>query len=596
MRFKLKIVTLILMAGALSHFSPAAAIAQNISVEATVNTNKVALGSALNFSIAINGTQNVSDLNLPDIDGFDKKYLGPSRSISIVNNTYSSSISFNYSLLPLRTGQLVIPSYQLVIEGQTFKTAEISVEVVDSQTGVSSENVTELNDKIFIQVQVSKNELYINEPLAIKVFMYSAGLSIRDIQYPRIESIGFIDEPFGQPKQYQQVLEGKRYDIIEFSKVVYPTRTGQLTIGPAQLDCNIVVRSQGQSSSLFEDDFFNAFFDRGEKRPATLTSQPVTVNVIDLPAEGKPADFTGGVGNFNYEVSVSPTEIRVGDPVTLRMKIEGKGNLKAIEFPKIKDEVRFKLYDPIIKEEGRTKMLEQVLIPLSEEVTEIPATNFTYFNNDQGKYMTVTQGPFPIKVLKAEQEGGLFVVGADSQPVFTAPEKIGEDIVFIKDIPGTMRIKGERIYNSFIYSIVLIIMLMVLAGGNLYYKMSHKIQTDRDFARQRKAQKMAKKELRKLKQYIYENRQIEFYDRVFKLYSQYLSNKLLIPVGTIGRAQISKLLEKYQIDKAIMNDIETIFIECESIRYASAKVNEGQMTVSYQRLERIIDCLERKIR
>lgn len=574
---------------------PATVLAQGVTVEATVNTNKVALGSAINFSITINGTQNVSDLNLPDIGGFDKSYLGPSRSISIVNNTYTSAVAFNYSLLPLRTGQLTIPSFQLLIDGQTYRTAEIKIEVVDAQSGASSKNVTELNDKIFIQIQVSKSELHINEPLVVKVFMYSAGLSIRDIQYPRIESIGFIDEAFGQPKQYQQVLEGRRYDIIEFEKVLYPSRTGQLTIGPAQLDCNIVVRTQGQSSSLFEDDFFNAFFDRGEKRPTSLTSQPVTVNVADLPEEGKPENFTGGVGNFNFVASISPTEVHVGDPITLKMKIEGQGNLKAVEFPEIKDGDRFKLYDPIIKEEGRTKTLEQVVIPTSEAVTEIPATTFSYFNHERGKYVSVTQGPFPVKVSKAEQEAPT-VVGLNAQPMLLAPEKIGEDIVFIKDSPGRLQVKGERIYHSFFYSLVLVFLLMSLATGNLLYKKTHKMETDRNFARQLKASRIVRKELKKLKQYIYENRQEEFYDRLFKLFAQYLSNKLLIPAGTVSRTQVQVLLEKYDIEKPLLNDIESIFLECESIRYASGKVNEGQMTVSHQRLARIIDHLERKIR
>lgn len=570
--------------------------AQDFSIEATVNTNRVALGSALNFSITINGTQNVSDLNLPDIDGFDTKYIGPSRNISIINNQYTSSISFNYSFLPLRTGQLRIPSFQLNIEGKDYRTNEIIIDVVDPQTQQTSGNVTQLNDRIFIQIQVSKNEMYINEPLIVKVFMYSSGLSIRDIQYPRVEHIGFIDESFDQPLQYQQILEGKRFDIIEFKKVIYPTRTGQLTIGPAQLDCNIVVRNQNRSSSLFEDDFFNAFFDRGEKRPASLTSQPVTVNVIDLPVEGKPDDFSGGVGDFNFDVSVSPADVSVGDPVTLKMKIEGQGNLKAINFPKLMDEENFKLYDPIIKEDGRTKTLEQVLIPKSEDVAEISVAPFSFYNIEQGKYQTVTKGPFPIKVKKSDRDSGLVVLGLDDQPALIAPEKIGEGIVFIKESPGNLLVKNQRIYNSFGYSLVLFVMLLGLISGNLWYKMTHKIETDQDFARQIKAYKTAAKELKKVKQYIYENRPKEFYDRLFKLYLQYMSHKLGLPAGTVGYAEIKRSLEKYQIDSTILNEIGHVFQECESIRYASGQVNEGQMNISHQRVERIIGHIERKVR
>ncbi|MGE0267744.1 MAG: BatD family protein [Candidatus Omnitrophota bacterium] len=591
------ILLIAILLGAVLADSPVC-FAQDYSVEATVNTNKVALGSAITFSLTIYGTETFSEIKLPDIDGFDKKFIGTSSTnISILNSQYISSISFNYSLLPLRTGQLKIPSFNLNISGNSYQTGEIIIEVIDPQSQPSTGAVTQLQDNISLQIQTSKNELYLNEPLIIKVFfLYASGLSIRDPQYPRIEHIGFIDDSFDQTRQYEQVLDGKRFNIIEFRKVIYPTRTGQLTIGPAQMDCNIVVRSPNRTSSLFEEDFFNSMFNRGEKRPVTVTSQPLTVNVLDLPAEGKPENFSGGVGNLNFDASVSPTEVQVGDPVTLKMKVEGQGNLKAVEFPRIKDTEDFKFYDPLIKEEGRAKTFEQVLIPKSENVTEIPVLSFSYFNIETGKYETITQGPFPIKVKKVEQDSGLVVLGLDHQPVLVAPEKIGEGIVFIKDSPGTLKIKGEQLHNSFLYSLVLILMLLGLISGNLWYQMTHKMETDQDFARQRKAYKTARKELKKAKQYIYENRHKEFYDRLFKAYLQYVSHKLSLPAGMVGHGEIRKSLEKHQISRDILNDMDHVFQECEAIRYASGQVNEGQMNISHQRVERIVDYIERKVR
>ncbi|MBP9855254.1 MAG: protein BatD [Candidatus Omnitrophica bacterium] len=572
------------------------AMAEDISVVATVDANKVPLGSALNFTISINGTQNVSDLNLPEIDGFDMKYIGPSRNISIVNTQYTSSISFNYSLLPLKTGQLKIPAFQLNIEGKTLSTEEITIDVIDGQSQQPSGNVTQLNDKIYLQVVVSKTELSMNEPLEVKVFMYSSGLSLRDIQYPRIEHAGFIDESFDQPKQYQQVLEGRPFDIFEFSKIIYPTRSGALTIGPAQMECNIIVRSQNQPNNMFEDDFFNSFFDRGEKRPLTLTSQAVTVNVKELPLVGKPSDFSGAVGNFTYTVSASPTDVQVGDPITLKMKIEGQGNLKAVEFPKIDDEEKFKLYDPIIKEEGRIKTLEQVLIPKSETVMEIPETKFTFFNHESGKYEVLSQGPFPITVKKAEQDAPVIALDSKEQPVVGTAEKIGEDIVFIKDSPGGLGIKKKGIRHGFLYFFILFLMFGCLIGGEFWFKITHKMETDQEFAKQLNAARLAKKELKKSKQYISENRPKEFYDYLYKTFFQYLSHKFNIPVGMVAQSEIKKLLAKYLIDKDVMNDIDRAFQECESIRYASGRVSEGQMNISQQRVERVIDYMERKVR
>lgn len=584
----------------LSAVVPVSAAKPQISVEATVDANNVVLGAEINFAVTIKGTKQVSELILPDIDGFEKRYLGPYTNISIVNNSYTESVSHRYILLPLKTGTFQIPSFQVEINGEVYSTDPISITVTDSAAGPGTDPQQQisLTDKIFVQLQLGKTDVYLNEPVEVKVFMFYSDIKVRDIQYPKIEHIGFIDEAFGQPKQYERVIDGRRFRIIEFTKLIYPTRTGELTVGPAQLQCSIVFRAKNRRSrSPFDDNFFGSIFDAYESRPMVLTSLPVLVKVKDLPTEGQPENFGGAVGKYSFDATVSPAEVNVGDPITLRMQVEGRGNLKAINFPEVVDEEEFKVYDPIIKEEGQTKTLEQVLIPKSPKVKAVPQVAFSYYNNETGKYETVQQGPFPLKVHETEQQGDFRVVGLqEQQPVIMSQEKLGVDIVFIKDGPGTFRPVGYRVYRNWKYYVVVFLLSLLYGGGYMLYRVTHRMETDQGFARRRHASKLAQTELRVLSKMIVEKPGPEFYDHLYHLFQQYITHKLHLPAGKSTLPVIKAKLEPYHVDEDIIEEIKRIFTECEAIRYASRAVREGEMQASHHRVVKVIEYLERKIR
>ncbi|MCA9392563.1 MAG: protein BatD [Candidatus Omnitrophica bacterium] len=570
----------------------------DITVEATVDSNSVALGSEINLAITFKGTKDVTDIIIPDIDGFEKRYIGPFTNISIVNNSYTESVSHRFKLLPLRTGNFQIPTFHLELNGEQFSTQPIAVTVTDPAAGGGNQQQISLNDKIFLQLQIENSNVYLNEPVVAKVFMFYSDIKVRDIQYPKIEHIGFIDEAFGQPKQYERVIDGRRFRIIEFTKLIYPTRTGELTVGPAQLQCSIVFRAKNRRSrSPFDDGFFGSMFESYESRPMVLTSLPVMVTVKDLPKEGMPADFGGAVGQYSFNATVSPTEVQVGDPITLRMYVEGRGNLKAINFPEVVSEEDFKIYDPIIKEEGQTKTLEQVLIPKSTTVKEVPKVAFTFYNNETDKYETVEKGPFKLTIKEAEQAEDFRVVGLqEQQPVIMSQEKLGEDIVFIKDDPGRLRPVGHRVYRNWMYYAVVGLFALLYLGGYLLYRVTHRMETDQSFARRRQASRIAQTDLKVLHKKIIEKPGQEFYDHLFQLFQQYIRHKLQLPAGKASVAVIRAKLEPYQVEEEILKEIGKIYAECDAIRYASRAVKEGDMQASHQRVVKVIEYLERKIR
>jgi len=577
---------------------------QDIRVEAEVSSQKVTLGSTIQFTITIHGTSNIDPIRLPPIDGFEVRYLGPSTRVSIVNGRQTSSKSFIYSLFPLREGKFQIPTFNVIVSGKSYTIPSIPLEVVASMGGVGSiidNQPTSLQDKLFSVLKVPKEEVYLNESLPMKVLVFISGLSVRDIQYPDLNNIGFSIGEYDQPQQYQQIVNGIRYNIVEFNTKIYPTRVGELQLGPAKITCNIIIpNSRGISrfgrGGIFDDDFFNSFFDRHEKRPVILESAGVNIKVLPLPDEGKPNDFSGAVGEYHFNVSMGPDHVKEGDPITLRMTIIGKGNLSAVQMPSLSFEDNFKIYDPQVFEKGGIKKSEQVIIPQSEQIKEVPAIQFSYFDPQLKKYRTITKGPFPIKVAKLEDGEEFKVVGLNGEYKPFEPEIFGKDIVFIKTRPGKFRISQQHVYNSSLFYVAIMLAIIAWVGTFLNYKRTDRIKTDIAYARRLLASRNVKRGLNQVKRLIETTNKEKFYDAVFKTIQDYLGDKLHLSSGAVTFESVQAKLSSKKIEKNAIDEIKVIFDECDMIRYASADINQDDRSASYQRLANNINYLERHLK
>jgi len=581
------------------------AYAQDVWVEAELSSKKVALDSMLQFTITVHGDNNIESIQLPAIEGFESKYLGPSTHVSIINGQYSSAKSFVYSLFPLKVGTFAIPAFAVNISGKEFKLQSFPIEVVGSMGNVArlqDDQPISLAEKLFIVLKTPKQQVFLNEALPVKIFLYVSGLSLRDIRLPELNNIGFTMEEYEKPQQYQQVVNGQRFDVVEFNTKIYPTRIGELQLGPAKIECNLLVQSSrrktrfGQIQSIFDDDFLNSFFDRHEKRPVALSTEKVPITVLPLPKEGKPNDFSGAVGHFGFNVSVSPDRVKEGDPITLRMTINGKGNLAAIHFPSLPFEDNFKLYDPHVFEKNTIKKSEQVIIPKSDQITEVPAIQFSYFDPDLNKYRTITKGPFPITVTKLESGEDFKVVGLEGEFRPADPETFGEDIVFIKTRPGKFQISGHHVTNSALFYVIIILAAIFWFGIFLNFKRSHRIKTDIVYARRLRAPRQAKKGLAQAKALIAAGKREEFYDQIFKTLQHYLGNKLQLSSGAVTFENVHAKLSAKNIEPNVIDHIRIIFEECDRVRYASGDIHQDTMNVSYQRLAQNINDLERYLK
>lgn len=591
-------------------FLPIDLQAQNISIEAFVNSDRIMLGSSLKLTLTVTGTKDVGPIDLPSIAGMEARYLGPSTRISIVNGKFSSSVAHIYTLIPLRVGKFQIPSISITLSGKSYTTDPVDIEVVDqgalrgTQQHKASSQPLSLKDKVFLTTEIPKTQLYLNEKSSLTFKLYISGVSLRDIQYPDFKHTGFTIDQFQKPKQYRENIGGTVYDVVEFKTFIYPTRTGKLSIGSTKLKSNVLIRSTerrrkfgfGSFDSFFDDDFLGGVFDRYQKHPIAVESNDTIINVLPLPKEGKPVNFSGAVGRFDFEASVNPAEVKVGDPVTLKMKIQGDGNLKSAAMPSLEPGSNFKLYDPQIKVEGGAKTLEQVVIARTDKVTQIPAIGFSYFDVKAKRYKTITRGPFSLRVIKPDKLEQFEIIEFADEKKAVVKEKLGRDIVFIKDRPGDFRKINSDLYRSSGFVTLVILSFLIWLSALVGYRRTHKLRTDVGYARRLRALRQAKKELNEARRFLEQQQQKEFYNSIFRTLQEYFGNKFHLSSGAVTIETVNNKLNSYKIETELLKSIKSLFAECDLIRYASVDTDENKMRDNYKKTEEIIDYLEKHVK
>lgn len=601
-----KRLQIFIVTGLISLFHTAV-FAKDINFEATVDRNKVGLGQPLQLNLTFDGTQNIPALELPAIEGFQVRYSGPSTRMSIINGQASSSITHVYTLLPTKIGTFKIGPFKFEHNGDTYNSNQINVEVVEVATPQEDQPIQEkqvetkdLSDRIFLIMQVKKNKVYLNEVIPVTIKLCVNRLGVRDIQYPQFSHDGFSAGEFEKPGQYQEVIGGVNYDIIEFDTTIFGLRPGEFRLGPANLQCNLNVKKQSRRhvpssfEDLFDSDVFDNFFGGYQTYPLSLKSADLPITVLALSEENKPSSFSGALGVFDLKATANPTEVKVGDPITLKVVVRGQGNFNTVNLPVISLGNDFKSYEPQVKQEKDTKTFEQVLIPLNANIKEIPAISFSFFNTQTDQYETITRGPFSIKVIKPEKEEELKIIEGKQLVSSAKEEKLGRDIVYIKDNPGGLKKKGEHLYKNKIFLGFQIIPLLFYFLILVVHTKVRRLQTDVKYARQLLAPRKAKAGIIRARGYL-ENGSIQgFYDSLFETLQEYLGDKFHLPSKSITASVIDEQLKSRGIPEEIQLKLKDIFSECDIVRYAASQLTRENMQNSLKKIEEAIDYLQRK--
>ena len=543
------------------------------------------------------GTQNIPAPELGDLAGFQAQYLGPSTQVSIVNGQMSASISHRYALVPRQVGQFTLGPFRLEYQGRTYEATPISVRVTaQAQAPQGGERGTADGGDLRLQVVLAKSELYVGERIPLALKLYVGNVRVDQLQYPKVPGEGFVLENFPEPKQSDEVIAGRRYRVVQFDTTLTPLRAGTLTLAPT---ADMAVLSSGRrrgggAGDPFFDQFFGGAF--AERRPFQAHADPVTLTVNPLPDAGKPPDFSGAVGQFDFTLEAKPTELSAGDPITVRMRISGSGNLGTVTAPAAPVDDRFRSYEPVAaksEEAQGVRVFEQVVIPKEAGIAELPAVSFSFFDPEARSYRTIRRGPTALTVRAAAALAEPKVVapqvaGAPERPA----EKLGRDIVYIKDQPGDFQRRGAAFYTRGWF---VAIQVLPVAGFLVLWSVirrRERLAADPRLVRFRQAGREARRTLATLQRQ--PSGGAKFYDDLASAVRSYLAAKLDLPPGAVDAAQVAERLSRNGTSSEVREQVRSFFDLVERVRYAPSAAAAPERETALALARQIVDHLERE--
>lgn len=580
--------------------------AQDILFEANVDRTQLSLDEQINLTIRVSGNvKSIPQPKLPSLNDFAVFSAGRSQSFEFVNGKVSSSVTFNYILVPKKEGEFTISPAEISLEGKVYKTAPIKIIVLSRiQKGLTpSEKVEEKKMKekakdLFIQTAVDKKKAFVNQQITLTFRFYQGVRLFRSPEYTPPTLTGFWVEDLPPQRQYYKTIDGKRYFVTEIKTALFPTKAGKHTIGEATLKCRVE-----DIDRFFDFDPFN-ILDRDitnlfrERKPKILKTKPIEIEVLPLPDEGKPDGFKGTVGELSISAWVDKKELEAGQPITLKIKISGEGNIKSITEPMIPQMDDFRVYSSGSSEEVSKKdykvqgfkIYEEVLIPKAPGSYTIPSVEYPYFNLKTKKYQILKTTPFVITAYPS--------TSLSSTPLTQIPKEEIEfelkDIRYIKISLEGLKNQGGYLFKNPFFLLFQFLPLLALIVAYQYTRQKQKLETDIEYARKRKAYKLAKKRLKSAQKLIDSKKTKQFYSEIAKALTSYIGDKLNLSAFGLTKTEMIKELEKKGIDKEKMKRIIKLLDQCDLARFAPFSSTTEAMKKNLKSAKDVILDLEKK--
>jgi hypothetical protein len=566
------------------------------AAELTIDSDQIAVGEAAQLTITIHGSTAADRPRLNPPGGLSIESAGTSNQIQLINGAFSSQLCFNYSVVALKPGQYTIGPFDIKAGNKTLHTNSLVLTVSGSAAGNNHSQPAgpdeEQDDtdsrQLSLMLDMPKTTLYQGETVPVTIKLLVAGISVEGVSYPSLGQSEFVLGKMAEPVKTQEVVNGIAYKALEFHTTLTPVKTGNIALGPAAINCNIVVR--GRES----DSFFGDVFPSLERRSVQIKSKKIPIRILPLPAAGKPADFSGGIGQFQLKVSASPGAVTQGDPVTVKMALSGKGNIQVVNAPVLKNQDGFKVYDTQRKsvnaQDGNSGAVsfEQVLIPVDGKIKQIASYHFSYFDPAKGFYQQITAPPIPLAV-KANPDFNNGIVSDHPD----RGQQLGRDLVFIKNSPGNLRLAKERLYYQVWFWILQLLPLIGLFITLYYHHYIKMLQSDTPEARSLRAGNRAQTQLDKAKDKLNSGKTDELLEELHSIIRTYLAQKYNLAAAGMT-VDVVESLKNEGIDANVLQQIGDFFTKYDFYRFTGAGISSDDAGQMLQNIAHIIDELNKK--
>jgi hypothetical protein len=587
--------------------------AQNVSITASVDRTHIGLNE--DFTLVVEVSGDAAEPKLPDMNAFAALAgTSSSQNIQIINGRMSSSRTYQYTFFARAAGKFTINAVEVEVKGQIYKSQPIEIEIAPSSSGGAAPQTPpgsrgqpgeppppNLEGNLYLDAKVDRSRVFQNEPVVIRYKIYTR-LNISSYGISSAPNFsGFWVEEFPapqQPRTYRETIEGQTYLVAEIKKTaLFPQAVGKKNLEPLVIECEVQLPRR-RSRDIFDDFFNDPFLARTSRQK--VSARPVEIDVLPLPEAGKPANFSGAVGNFSIAASVDRAQVTTNEAITLKVSARGTGNIKVLPQPQVDLPADFEVYDPKVSDKidysndqiSGSKTWEFVIVPRFQGSHEIKPIALSYFDPRAKTYRVASTAPIALTV---EKGAGDYAAPAGSGVSKEDVRLLGQDIRFIAKATLPFRPLQEVLYARPWFLLAAAAPVLALFLAFFYERRREKLSTNIAYARSRKAGGMAQKQLAAAKKLLQKNDEKNFYAEVQRALMGFLGNKLNVAEAGFITDDVERMLAEKSVNAETIHQYLGCLHTCDFQRFAPAQSNGKAMNEFYEQARRAIEAMEKAL-
>jgi hypothetical protein len=573
------------------------ALSHAATFSATLDRDTITLGENATLSLTFTGGQPKDVPSPPNVPNLQIAYVGPSSQFSFINGQVSSTVTHNFVLAPRQAGDYTIPALTVQVGSETLSSQPVTLKVL-KPNAPPPEAVNSGTQLAFIKLVLPKQEVYVGETFVAQLQVYLNGQVQRygGLQPTSFPADGFNigNSLYGQTHQAQ--VGNAVYTVVPVNVVLKAIKTGSLTVGPVTANVTVELPSNRRPRDMFEE-FMRSPFDRGgEQKQFSLTTEAASIKSLPLPREKAPPDFTGAVGNYTMSVEAGPTNVAVGDPITLKVQITGRGSIDALTLPGQTAWHDFKVYPPKTQVKPAdqlgiqgTKFFEQFVEPQNSDIRELPPISFSFFDPEQKAYVTRTQPAIALTVRPGGATPLPTVVAGLRAPQNNPPPV--QDIVPNKQRLGAVGQIGPPLAFQTWFLALQSVPVLAFVGALVWRRRTDELANNPRLRRRRLVAQIIRDGLIQLRQLAEANQVEEFFATFVHLLQEGLGERLDLPASAITEAVIEERLRPRGVPETTLGLLQELFQTCNLARYAPLQTSQ-ELAALIPKLETVLQQLE----
>ncbi len=563
------------------------------SIEASLDRQSVALGERVTLTVTVGGNAQAPRPTLPELPGCHILEAGSQHLVSMVNGQTSTSTVYTYVLVPERQGRLQVPPITLVMGDEQLETRPLALEVGPRGSRApppaapntpGAKQVPE--DAVFLEGVVEPKRAYVGQQVTLIVRFFQGASLANDPSYERPPTPGFWVEELGKPRTYNKHYRDRRYHVTELRSALFPTEAGTKTIGSARVTCELLKgRQRLDPFSLFGRR-------RGEER--RVESQPIELEVLELPTAGRPASWDGAVGQFQLTADVDKRQAEVGEAITLTVAVEGQGNLRSVGEPVIPAVPGLRVYDGGRELVDRTQddriggRLTQRSVWIASKPGDylFPGVEYASFDPAAAVYRTLQTEPIELHITPATDGGGAEPTGP--LPELVVPEP---DLSFIR--LGDLGLARRRppLHRRPSFWLLQCVPLAAAALGLGWVRRRERLSGDERYVMARQAASTARARLASGRQALASGHPEGAVSAAAQAVRGYVADRTGLPVASLDGARVRQLLDEHGAAERTVAEVLAFFERVDCVRYAPSSQSAAAASPLVDEAEACLEAL-----